>query len=478
MASAGRLQSGEPASPVQVAQALLWQLRERHGIRPEGRGELPWADEAAPGEGSPAGPDWSLRNAQQELRRRRRDLCGSPGYPSHSQETPTPSQTSPRPGPRPLADLTAGWVAATRDRGAIPREGGAAAVVAEIAPAREVKVYPDIALGMLREERVAAGRVWLLLRALDAPGRGMMSLDDARAALTGAGSPLRLCGWRRLRQLLAEGDGVFWARERDRATGADRLRLFGPARVAAALGVTRLSNRPVAVPVGALRGSIGDARAHLYATFHSGRNKGITNYELGITNEGDALNSSALEDKRSVTRHSSLGSPIARDTLTALSGVCARSQVTYERRAGVRSRSNIALGERIAARGSDPVEQERAWQYGRALFRLKDYRGRHGRPGATYLARRLPNAYGCGHDHRTRPKGQQKRINRRLADLFTKGMTGTDEAIEKRFFASGTTAWRAVERGRCSGGQAHWPLRGRVGASCGLWATAEHLPAT
>ncbi|HMT20817.1 MAG TPA: hypothetical protein PKE20_06150, partial [Promineifilum sp.] len=216
-----------------------------------------------------------------------------------------------------------------------------------------LKLYPDIALGMLREERTAAGRVWLLLRALDAPGRGMVSLDDARAALCGKESPLRLCGWRRLRQLLAEGEGVFWARERGRVDDCPlptahsplptahcplptihRLRLFGPARVAVALGVRRLVGRPVGLPLSALLGPIGDARAHLYAAFHSGRARGIPNDELRVTNE-EYLNSSL------VTRHSSLGMPIARDTLAALSGVCARSQAAYERRAGVAARPNI-----------------------------------------------------------------------------------------------------------------------------------------
>ena len=329
-----------------------------------------------------------------------------------------------------------------------------------------LKLYPDIALGMLREERTAAGRVWLLLRALDAPGRGMVSLDDARAALCGKESPLRLCGWRRLRQLLAEGEGVFWARERGRVDDgrrttvhcplptahsplptphcplptAHRLRLFGPARVAAALGVRRLVGRPVGLPLSALLGPIGDARAHLYAAFHSGRARGMTNDELRVTNEEGALHSSL------VTRHSSLGAPIARDTLAALSGVCARSQAAYERRAGVAARANIALGERVAAScPAGPAEQERAWGHGRALFRLKDYGGRHGRPGAVYLAWRLPNAYGLARGHQTCPKGRQKRINRRLADLFTKGMTGNGAGIEKRFFGTAAAAFKNYE---------------------------------
>ena len=346
-----------------------------------------------------------------------------------------------------------------------------------------IKVYPAIALGLLREERTAAGRLWLLLRHLDAPGRGMVTLAGARAALCDNTSPLRLCGWRRLRQLLAEGEGVFWTR-RHRA-GDDRLWLHGPARVAAALGVRRLVGRPVGLPPAALLGPIGDARAHLYATFHSGRAKEMTSGELQVTNEERALNSSF------VIRHSPLGMPIARDTLAELSGVCARSQAAYERRVGVASQANIALGERVAAAPGAPIgpaEQERAWQQGRALFRLRDHRGHHGRPGATYLAWRLPNAYGPARGHQPRPKGRQKRINRRLADLFTKGMTGNDERIEKRFYPTAAGAIRNYElrirneetnarssfvTRRPSLAPRHWPAGGpgRAGHCC-VWATA------
>jgi len=245
---------------------------------------------------------------------------------------------------------------------------------------------------MLRTERAAAGRVWLLLRALDAPGRGMVAVADARAALTEKGSPLRLCGWRRLRQLLAEGDGVFWARE------GLRLRLFGPARVAAALGVARLGGSPVGVPLTALTGGIGDMRAHLYASFHSGRQR------------ADLL-----------TGKPRPASPVARATLTALSAAAPNSQRAYERRARVGRRAVVALGPPAGA----VDEHEVAWRRGRALFHYRDHDGRHGRPGAVYLAWQLPNEY-TG-PHATLPRGRQKRLNRALADLFHDGMTGNGE---------------------------------------------------
>lgn len=113
------------------------------------------------------------------------------------------------------------------------------------------------------------------------------------------------------------------------------------------------------------------------------------------------------------------------------------------------ARDNSALGERVPGGAGAPAgdtEQERAWRQGRALFRLTDYHGQQGAPGATYLAWRLPNTYGPARGRRPRPKGRQKRINRQLADLFTKGMTGDErQPIEKRFFGGAAAAWRKIE---------------------------------
>ena len=345
-----------------------------------------------------------------------------------------------------------------------------------------VKVYPAIALGILRHEGVAAGRVWLLLRHLDAAGRGWVELDAVRAALCDRESPLRLCGRRRLRQLLAEGENIFWQREA-RAGAPDRLWLRGPARVAAALGVDRLVGRPVGVPVAALLGGIGDARAQLYATFHAGRLR--EGWELSAGEQGGrgagvkSISTAPLPP----CSPASSAPPSARDTLADLSGVCPRSQAAYERRAGIVSRANIALGERVSALApAGPAEQERAWQQGRALFRLRDHRGLYGRAGATYLAWRLPNAYGPARGQQPRPRGQQKRINRQLADLFTKGMTGNGATrIEKRFFGTAVAAVRrAGEKGGRGAGETaavrYWPLDGGQGHG-GVWGALEMVAA-
>ena len=88
-------------------------------------------------------------------------------------------------------------------------------------------------------------------------------------------------------------------------------------KTAVSLQVDYLQQRPVAVPVAALAKSIGSARAHLYATFHSSR----------VKTTGAA-------------------SPIARATLTDLSALSGHTQRKYEQQAGVMATANYSIGEK------------------------------------------------------------------------------------------------------------------------------------
>ncbi len=283
-----------------------------------------------------------------------------------------------------------------------------------------VKLYPDIALGMLRQEKAAAGRIWLLLRHLDGNGRGWIEIDAAREQLTRKGSPWRVCGWRQLRNLLNAGEDEFWVR-RD-----GRIWLKSTVKAAQALGVTRLQNRPVALPVSALLGKIGEVRAHLYASFHSGR--------------ADA--------------------PISRAALEESSGVHRRTQRRYEKTARVRRRRNFAIGG--PATGENGEEQ--AWRQGNAAFQLKDYQGKQGAAGKTYLAWQLPNSYAG--PHAVAAKGRQKRINRELTDLFMQGMTGNgqENRLTKRFCGNGRTAAQLFSK---TGGNVYWRGKGNFWYSIG-----------
>ncbi|MBK8935538.1 MAG: hypothetical protein IPM76_25100 [Chloroflexi bacterium] len=131
-----------------------------------------------------------------------------------------------------------------------------------------VKLYPDIGLAMLRQEKATAGRLWLMCHYLDSQRCGVLRIDNIIQSITTKSSAHYLCGKRQLRNLLRAGEGVYWTRDKE------RLWLRSAARVAAALGVERLTGQPVALPLSALLSGIGAFRAHLYAAFHSGAGKG------------------------------------------------------------------------------------------------------------------------------------------------------------------------------------------------------------
>ena len=61
-----------------------------------------------------------------------------------------------------------------------------------------------------------------------------------------------------------------------------------------------------------------------------------------------------------------------------------------------------------------------------------------------------------------------RKINRKLADLVTKGAQGNGgEKVEKMYFANGKDAGRALSR--CVEADAYWPLVAKS-RSCALWA--------
>ncbi len=186
--------------------------------------------------------------------------------------------------------------------------------------------------------------------------------------------------------------------------------------MAVALQVNRLALPPVALPVSVLTQTIGQVRAHLYASFHSSRTEKAT--------------------------HGHPPPPIARETIASLTHVIPRTQRRYEKVARVRARRHFAIG----GKASEMAQEEAAWQHGQATFRLNDKNGVQGTKNQSYVAWQLPNSY-TG-PHRLQPKGQQKRINQALSDLFMQGMTGNGQRpIEKRFYGHGRAAAQAYNRG-------------------------------
>ncbi|MBK8935319.1 MAG: hypothetical protein IPM76_23980 [Chloroflexi bacterium] len=323
-------------------------------------------------------------------------------------------------------------------------------------PQSAIILLPALALAFLREERAAEGRLWLLLRHLDEAGQGWINKQTAVAHLTDPASPLRLYHERYLRLLLARGDGVFW----QWVTGEDgRIWLYRPERVAAALGVERLDGRRVALPLADLLASLSVVKAHFYASFHSA--------QAGVGADGlseDGPRASGAPSRPPGQPSWPPGQPISRAALAELSGVSRRTQQRYEAQAGVRRQANFALGAPL----TEADAEEMAWQYGRGAFAFHDVIGRHGRPGAHYQARQLPNSYAGPHRSMGRRSSRRRygRQGRRAVDLRRQGDAGNGRSegkLSRRYYAGGTAVARAL---RQAGGARYW--RGRC-RCCGGW---------
>lgn len=275
-------------------------------------------------------------------------------------------------------------------------------------PAESITLYPALALALLKQHQAAAGRVWLLLRWLDRPGRGVISIAEARHQLTDCASPYRFCGWRQLRNLLRAGEGLFWR------VANEQIWLSSLLKVSGRVGVEKFRNHPVELPVSVLLGPIADVRANLHVSFHSGR-------------DGNYVGE--------------VGRPIARATLQQAGGSSRSSQRRYERRTKTKVVTNYAIGE-VAS--PENVEQRASLQ-GNATFKLKDYQGKIGRPNQEYVAWQLPNSYSG--PHAQRPKGQrQRRLNDGLAALRDRSTAGNGRPERKRYFGNGKEAGKSYNR--------------------------------
>jgi len=277
-----------------------------------------------------------------------------------------------------------------------------------------IKHYPDIGIAALKQEQAAIYRVWLICRYLDEQGRGWLPVQEVREQLTGKESKLRLFGWRRLRQILGQGHGRFWTWDKGNA----RLWLFGAARVAANLKVTRLRGKTVFLPVTAVTKSIGEFKAHLYAAWHSGRKS---------------------------------NNPISREVQESITSVPERTQRHYCKVARIKCQANIAIGGKY----SKEKEENQAWQRGQAIFKFIDHQGRLGQKGTSYISWHLPNSY-IG-PHKQTASGRMRKINRKLQVLVQKGARGNNrKKIDKMYYANGKEAGRALNRSQ--GLEVYWLL--------------------
>lgn len=275
-----------------------------------------------------------------------------------------------------------------------------------------VRIYPSLAHAALQQSDVPAFRLWLLMRHFDRKGRGWVSTNEVVERFGRKASQYRLCGQRRLRQILRGGDNRFWMWRNG------RIWLFGAARLCERMQVTRLSGRPVRVPLSGLVDRIKVVKAHLYGTVHSRRTE---------------------------------SAPISRTTLQGITGVSERSQREYDVLLNTERTACYHLGDTYTDEGLIECH----WRHANG-FQFKDVHGRHGKAGALYIARRLGNRY-CVPGHQAASIGRKKKINRHLNGLVTMQAQGnSQDTVERLYFRDGATASAAVNRKHRSSKTVYW----------------------
>lgn len=337
----------------------------------------------------PPGISWALWNANNELHKRRAGLpvasvlapLASVGAGNSDQLAVTSE---------PLVDD--GW----------PLADVAASPCPPLAPS--VIVFNEVLVAILQAKEVAMGRVWLVARGVDGTGCGRVAFNDLCSALP------KLTR-RRVRQVLADGEGQYWW------LAGDVVYLLSQARVAARLGVNRIRRAAVSVPVAKLAQGVKSAKAVMWSAVHGGRKP---------------------------------GQPISRETLAGMGIKDPRTQRKLEQMAGIRAEQQYAI---IGA--ENEYDHRQAEENGEPVFTLKDYKGVMGVRGRVYLARHLPNVY-TGTLEAVRHG--KKWFNRQLGKLHEQGPGATARPrIERVFFADGKQAGRAWDKKPLV--DTYWPSR-------------------
>lgn len=272
--------------------------------------------------------------------------------------------------------------------------------------AETVRTYPTILVGLLKANLAPAGRVYLLMQAMDRDGRGCLNVADVHGRLTAKASPWRVCDWPRLRQIFNAGERVLWHRDDE-----GRIWLHGPAQVANSLYCGRLQGRPVLMPLETLLGGMQSVRAHFLAAWHAGR----------ADEYGDSR-------------------PISQSTIRQITGVPESTQRLYNQVAGVTAHKQLAIsGMTYTAENA----QNAAYEHGRAAFRFVDHKGKRGRRGRSLVAWGIPSKYQASLSQA--PKGRQRKTNKRIT-LVTNGVQGHDAEVVRLYHPDGAAAGQAYNR--------------------------------
>lgn len=245
-------------------------------------------------------------------------------------------------------------------------------------------------------------RLYLLMRHVDKDGRGCIERQRLGEIFTTDKYEARLYGSRRLRQILTQGEGVFWNQVK-MPNGQIYVFYRKVAKVLHALGIEQVSGGIARVPVNGLlangRSGQANANAHLYAG------------QLAARNNSDK--------------------PISRQKLKAATGFSPRRQRSSQKRlkGAVCAKRNIQI-HHVADR--ETAVEQLAWE-GKRPFLLTDYNGKLGRPFSEHVATMLPNSYTTNDCYTAVETNHKRRISKELKVLRNNGgvANGSDGDMQK-----------------------------------------------
>ena len=276
---------------------------------------------------------------------------------------------------------------------------------------KTVKAYPSLLTAFYKAELAPVGRVYQIMRAIDAGGRGWLDLAQLRTMLTDKKSPWHICGKRYFRMIMRRGNGVTW-----QLTDNGRVRYMAPGKILTALGAGRLQGKPVLLPVkAALLSSIQPFKAYILEAWHAGRRE---------------------------------GNPISQHAIRAATAIPEATQRTYNKKNGVTCHRNDAIGQRETKES----KQGAAFKHGHNGQIFTDWVGKMGTEGARYLSWRMPNSYET-HIQQT-AKGRQKKINNSIV-LVNKQARGKNESVGKLYYQDSGAAGSSYNRNPSH--DCYWP---------------------
>ncbi len=239
-----------------------------------------------------------------------------------------------------------------------------------------VRTYPDINFAVLKWHKHRHLRLWYLLRDLDKSGSGRLMRKKAQKALE------PIMSQEVFRVTLIAGEGKFWEVKdrRDAEGGGQLIELYGLAKVALSLGITKLTKSPRLIPLEAFS-DLRTFKALIYASWF----------------DNDDPN------------------PISRATIKDLSGLSIPTQVTYDKLSATQVTKNVAI---IGPDLKEVPDNMKEVGYYKTVIKNKEQ-----------LCKRLPNSYFCN-----LPQAPQRSIRRANNRLAASGRGAEDTVFERMYF--------------------------------------------